>query len=49
MTKKGSTAGLHTGFFSGGGGGGGGDLTDDLRMCMRRCHAYIILVNKITQ
>ena len=40
-------AGLHTGFFSGGGGGGGGggDLTDDLRMYMRRCHAYI-LVNK---
>ena len=33
--------------FSGGGGGGGGrgDLTDDLHMYMRRCHAYI-LVNK---
>ena len=35
-------AGLHTGFFSG---GGRGDLTDDLRMYMRCCHAYI-LVNK---
>ena len=34
-------------FFWGGGGGGGGrgDLTDDLRMYMRRCHAYI-LINK---
>ena len=33
-------------FFLGGGGGGGrGDLTDDLRMYMRHCHAYI-LVNK---
>ena len=41
------STGLHTGFFSGGGGGGGGrgDLTDDLCMYMRRCHAYI-LVNK---
>ena len=37
-------AGLHTGFFSGG--GGGGDLTEDLRVYMRRCHAYNILVNK---
>ena len=42
---------MHTGFFSGGGGGGGGgrgggDLTEDLRMYMRRCHAYNILVNK---
>ena len=39
---------LHTGFFSGGGGGGAGwrdDLTDDLRMYMHHCHAYI-LVNK---
>ena len=34
-------AGLHTGFW----GGGRGDLTDDLRMYMRRCHTYI-LVNK---
>ena len=33
--------GLHTGIF----GGGKGDLTDDLRMYMRCCHAYI-LVNK---
>ena len=33
-------AGLHTGFFSG---GGRGDLTDDLRMYMRRYHAYILV------
>ena len=32
-------------FWGGGGGGGRGDLTDDLRMYMHRCHAYI-LVNK---
>ena len=32
-------------FWGGGGGGERGDLTDDLRMYMRRCHAYI-LVNK---
>ena len=32
-------------FFLGGEVGGRGDLTDNLRMYMRRCHAYI-LVNK---
>ena len=32
-------------FWGGGGGGGRGDLMDDLRMYMRRCHAYI-LINK---
>ena len=36
------TTGLHTGFFFW---GGRSDLTDDLRMYMRRCYAYI-LVNK---